>query len=179
MALIDRILGTVAAVNATRGAGLVNRYIPLNGLVLVLLVVAFVDGFDRIRGPQPAGTSALVRAIPILEIVLPPSLLGPSVICLMRRNLIFRPTDRHLTRRATGSGADRRKVDLRVSGWFRRDGSRSVWIRDCPGACKVSEDGTISLVASVAWGGCFHGSASFAEDPSGMWSFVLPRESLK
>ena len=71
MAPFDRMLGLVAAINATRGAGLLHRYIPLNGLVLVLLVVAFVDGFDRIRGPQPAGLSALVLAIFILEVALP------------------------------------------------------------------------------------------------------------
>jgi hypothetical protein len=153
MSLFDRMLGVVAAINATRGAGLLQHYIPLNGLVLVLLVVAFVDGVDRIRGPQPAGPSALVRAIPILEVVLPPSALGLSLVCLMRRNLIFRPTERHLTREATGSEGDRRKADLRASGWFRRGVETPVWLRDCPAAWDVSEDGTISLVASVRGGG--------------------------
>jgi hypothetical protein len=179
MALFDRMLGMVAAINATRGAGLLHRYIPLNGLILVLLVVAFVDGFDRIRGPQPAGTSALVLAIPILEVVFPPSIVGLSLICLMRRNLIFRATDRHLTSGSTGSEGDRRRAGLRASGWFHRDGSQAVWLRDCPAAWNVSEDGTISLVASVTGGGSFHGFASSWEDPSGMWSLAVSREALK
>jgi hypothetical protein len=179
MALYDRMLGMVAAFNANLGAIRLLHHIPLSGLVLVLLVVVFVDGIERIGGPKPGGPSALVVAIPILEVVLPPSALGLSLICLMRRNLIFRPTDRHITHGAIGSEGDRRQVDLRASGRFRRAVGQTLWLRDSPAAWDISEDGTISLVASVRGGGYFHGFSSSWEDPSGMWSLALPRELLK
>jgi hypothetical protein len=144
------------------------------------LVVVFVDGIDRIGRPQPAGPSALVLAIPILEVVLPPSALGLSLICLLQGNLIFRPTDRPLTRGADGPEEGRLKVDLRASGWFHRGIGQTRWLRDSPVAWEVSEDGTIALVASVTESGV---SGSWPlrswDDPSGMWSLALSRERLK
>jgi hypothetical protein len=179
MALFNRMLGMVAAINAKLdGIRLLQRF-PLSALVLVLLLLALADGIDRIVGPQPGGPSALAQAMPILEVVLPATAVGLSLICLRRGNLVYRPTDRHLMRGAAGSDGDRRRVDLRVSGWFRRGVGQALWLHDAPAAWEVSMDGTISLVTSFEGSGYIHRSRSSLEDPSGTWSLALPRERLE
>lgn len=180
MALDDRTLGMVAAINAKLTAIRLLHHIPLDGLVVVLLMLVFADGVDRIWGPKPAGPATVVLAIPIVEAVLPASALGLSLVCLMRRNLIFRPTDSHIARGATGPEGDARKLDLRASGWFRRGVGQTVWLRESTAAWDVSDDGTISLLASVRGSGYFQGlTSTWWEDSSGMWSLALPRELLK
>jgi hypothetical protein len=180
MSFYYRMLGLAAALNAILGA-IRLHHIPLNLLVMGLLALATVGqavGF----GPNGAGGAfSNPEAGTILRVALCASIFVLLVICLVRKNVIFRPMDslRGSGTVALGDGEGvGRIVAPRASGVFRRDSGQMLRLHNFPTVWDISEAGAISLVTRVA-GGDFHGFIGPSEDPSGMWSLALPREMLE
>jgi len=181
MGLFYRLLGLVSVVNAVLGAVRIY-WLPLNWIALAVLVWHSFDAVRQLSEVTPAGALAREQILPIARITLSTAALALFVICMMRRNIIFRlaawPLRNGSRPRALGE-EPRRAADLRITGKVRR-GLEALPARDVPVALNVGETGEISLVARVKDAGGVPDLFSIpGEDFSGTWSMALSREALK
>jgi hypothetical protein len=180
MALYYRVLGLFAAINSILEC-ISFYHIRLNWLVLALLLLISAGGAERLSNPKGEGVLASLQAPPVLVLVAPLVVLGLFVVCIVKKNLIFRLTT---SIRTDGSTSRARHEDgqeyvtARVSGWFQRGGGSRLWLRDCPAYWDISEDGTIALVTGVAGGSQSHGFPAM-EDLSGNWNLTVSRAMLQ
>jgi hypothetical protein len=179
MTLFYRVLGLVAAVNSVLGC-ITLRQIPLNWFVLALLALISAGGAELLANPQGNGMLESLQLPPILLLIAPIVVIGLFVICMMKRNLIFRPMTSGETdeTRSIGQNEKSRKILApRVSGWFQRGGSR-LWLLAFPSHWDISDDGTVELVTGVDGGIAPPGLFYASDDPSGRWSLTLSRAKL-
>lgn len=132
MALYYRVLGLVAALNSVLEC-ITLYHIRLNWMVLCMLVLISAGGGELLGNPQSSGMLESLQAPPLLLLIAPLVVLGLFVVCIMKRNLIFRATTSIVTDGSTplgGSEEGRGYLAPQVSGWFHRGGTvlRPEWL---------------------------------------------------
>jgi hypothetical protein len=180
MSLLYRTLGITALVNEILGSIRLN-HIRLNWIGLAVLPVLFADGYIQLGSPRLTWHFLHPLVPPILEMAFATLALVLVLICMARRNTIFRPTTL-----AVGDGAISRQavlaqaqaVDVQVTARFDRGGGNIVSLREFPFTWQVSETGAISIETRVAEAGGAHIWLPQSGDPSGLWSLIVPRETL-
>jgi hypothetical protein len=182
MSLLYRALGITALVNEILAA-ISFYHIRLNWILLAVLAILFGDGAAQLGSPRLTWHFLHPLVSPILEMSFSALAIVLLLICMTRRNTVFRPTafvvgDGAISR--TAGAGQYQEFDLRVTAQFERGGGNTVSIREFPFRWEISDTGAISIETRVGAAGGLDLDmlAPQSGDPSGLWSLIVPRKSL-
>ena len=166
----------------TTSSGLRWYYIiRVNWILFAIIFFYFVAGASSLGLPWPVLPFEVPVARPFIQTALAFSALTLLLICWVRRDTIFRPMKiigRQGDVSQTPTSMRHQAIDLRITGRFDRGLGHAFTLRECPVQWKIDDTGSISLEAYLERVGGTGVFSLMQPDNTGLWSFIVPRETL-